>query len=94
VPYNSVTPTFDVAVLFINNACWDGVLFLMKTSKRLDDFLSQITTYVSSDNQIEFGNSVDSHTNTKKMSTASIVLGATLSIGFSKCAITLTGLVL
>ncbi|CAM6048019.1 unnamed protein product [Sphagnum compactum] len=35
VPYNSVTPTFDVAVLFINNACWDGVPFLMKASKAL-----------------------------------------------------------
>ncbi len=66
VLYNSVTPTFDVAVLFINNACWDGVPFLMKASKalhtkRLDDFLSQSTKYVSSDNQIEFGNSVDSY---------------------------------
>jgi hypothetical protein len=62
----TVTPTFDVAVLFINNACWDGVPFLMKASKalhtkRLDDFLSHITKYVSSDNQIEFGNSVDSY---------------------------------
>jgi glucose-6-phosphate 1-dehydrogenase len=28
VPCNSVTPTFDVAVLFINNACWDGVPFI------------------------------------------------------------------
>ncbi len=34
------------------------------------------------------------HTNTQNMCTASIVLGATLSIGLSKCAITLTGLVL
>ncbi|CAK9229139.1 unnamed protein product [Sphagnum troendelagicum] len=31
----TVTPTFDVAVLFINNACWDGVPFLMKASKAL-----------------------------------------------------------
>ncbi len=66
VPYNSVTPIFDVAVLVINDACWDGVPFLMKANKalhtkRVDDFLSQITKYVSSDNQIEFGNSVDSY---------------------------------
>jgi hypothetical protein len=62
-------------------------------TKRLDDFLSHITKYVSSDNQIEFG-ILWTHTNTKKMCTAPIVLGTTLSIGFSKCAITLTGLVL
>jgi glucose-6-phosphate 1-dehydrogenase len=66
VRYNSVTPTFDGGVLFINNACWDGVPLLMKASKalhtkRLDDFLSHITKYLSSDNQIEFGNSVDSY---------------------------------
>ncbi|PPD72930.1 hypothetical protein GOBAR_DD30175 [Gossypium barbadense] len=35
VPKNSITPTFAAAALFINNARWDGVPFLMKTGKAL-----------------------------------------------------------
>ncbi|KAL9144882.1 hypothetical protein ABFS82_13G004200 [Erythranthe guttata] len=35
VPKNSVTPTFAAAALFINNARWDGVPFLMKAGKAL-----------------------------------------------------------
>nr|QXV29859.1 G6PDH1 [Aquilaria sinensis] len=35
VPPNSLTPTFAAAALFINNARWDGVPFLMKAGKAL-----------------------------------------------------------
>ncbi|KAH7574599.1 hypothetical protein JRO89_XS03G0318400 [Xanthoceras sorbifolium] len=35
VPKDSLTPTFAAAVLFINNARWDGVPFLMKAGKAL-----------------------------------------------------------
>ncbi|XWS31077.1 hypothetical protein CRYUN_Cryun23aG0046400 [Craigia yunnanensis] len=35
VPNNSLTPTFAAAALFINNARWDGVPFLMKAGKAL-----------------------------------------------------------
>lgn len=35
VPKNSLTPTFAAAALFIDNARWDGVPFLMKTGKAL-----------------------------------------------------------
>ncbi|KAE8676318.1 Glucose-6-phosphate 1-dehydrogenase [Hibiscus syriacus] len=35
VPSNSITPTFAAAALFINNARWDGVPFLMKAGKAL-----------------------------------------------------------
>ncbi|EEF32168.1 glucose-6-phosphate 1-dehydrogenase 1, chloroplastic [Ricinus communis] len=35
VPKNSTTPTFAAAALFINNARWDGVPFLMKAGKAL-----------------------------------------------------------
>ncbi|XWS47312.1 hypothetical protein CRYUN_Cryun14cG0141700 [Craigia yunnanensis] len=35
VPNNSLTPTFAAAALFINNARWDGVPFLMKVGKAL-----------------------------------------------------------
>ncbi|NP_001312522.1 glucose-6-phosphate 1-dehydrogenase, chloroplastic-like precursor [Nicotiana tabacum] len=35
VPNGSVTPTFSAAALFINNARWDGVPFLMKAGKAL-----------------------------------------------------------
>jgi len=35
VPKNSITPTFAAASLFINNARWDGVPFLMKAGKAL-----------------------------------------------------------
>ena len=36
VPKDSLTPTFAAAALFINNARWDGVPFLMKAGKALD----------------------------------------------------------
>ncbi|WZZ08670.1 hypothetical protein YC2023_094591 [Brassica napus] len=35
VPTNSLTPTFAAAAMFINNARWDGVPFLMKAGKAL-----------------------------------------------------------
>nr|BAK22408.1 glucose-6-phosphate dehydrogenase [Nicotiana benthamiana] len=35
VPNGSITPTFSAAALFINNARWDGVPFLMKAGKAL-----------------------------------------------------------
>ena len=35
VPENSLTPTFAAASLFIDNARWDGVPFLMKAGKAL-----------------------------------------------------------
>jgi glucose-6-phosphate 1-dehydrogenase len=35
VPSNSITPTFAAAALFIDNARWDGVPFLMKAGKAL-----------------------------------------------------------
>lgn len=35
VPRNSLTPTFAAAALFIDNARWDGVPFLMKAGKAL-----------------------------------------------------------
>ena len=35
VPKDSLTPTFAAAALFIDNARWDGVPFLMKAGKAL-----------------------------------------------------------
>lgn len=35
VPNTSLTPTFAAAALFIDNARWDGVPFLMKAGKAL-----------------------------------------------------------
>lgn len=35
VPANSITPTFAAAAMFIDNARWDGVPFLMKAGKAL-----------------------------------------------------------
>lgn len=35
VPSGSLTPTFAAAALFIDNARWDGVPFLMKAGKAL-----------------------------------------------------------
>ncbi|RHN40624.1 putative glucose-6-phosphate dehydrogenase (NADP(+)) [Medicago truncatula] len=35
VPMGSLTPTFAAAALFIGNARWDGVPFLMKAGKAL-----------------------------------------------------------
>ena len=37
VPKDSLTPTFAAAALFIDNARWDGVPFLMKAGKALHD---------------------------------------------------------
>lgn len=37
VPNDSLTPTFAAAALFIDNARWDGVPFLMKAGKALND---------------------------------------------------------
>jgi glucose-6-phosphate 1-dehydrogenase len=35
VPNDSLTPTFAAAALFIDNARWDGVPFLLKAGKAL-----------------------------------------------------------
>ncbi|XP_047980869.1 glucose-6-phosphate 1-dehydrogenase, chloroplastic-like [Salvia hispanica] len=42
VPKNSLTPTFAAAALFIDNARWDGVPFLMKAGKALHDKRAEI----------------------------------------------------
>ncbi|CAI5459752.1 unnamed protein product [Closterium sp. Yama58-4] len=42
VPPNSITPTFSAAALFIDNARWDGVPFLMKAGKALHDLRCEI----------------------------------------------------
>ncbi|CAI7748939.1 unnamed protein product [Closterium sp. NIES-53] len=42
VPPNSVTPTFAAAAMFIDNARWDGVPFLMKAGKALHDLRCEI----------------------------------------------------
>ncbi|KAL5552658.1 hypothetical protein UlMin_040059 [Ulmus minor] len=42
VPKDSLTPTFAAAALFINNARWDGVPFLMKAGKALHNKRAEI----------------------------------------------------
>ncbi|KAJ9563862.1 hypothetical protein OSB04_009022 [Centaurea solstitialis] len=42
VPNDSLTPTFAAAALFIDNARWDGVPFLMKAGKALHDRRAEI----------------------------------------------------
>ncbi|GJP48220.1 hypothetical protein CLOM_g7489, partial [Closterium sp. NIES-68] len=42
VPDNSITPTFAAAAMFIDNARWDGVPFLMKAGKALHDLRCEI----------------------------------------------------
>ncbi|XP_059656621.1 glucose-6-phosphate 1-dehydrogenase, chloroplastic [Cornus florida] len=42
VPRNSLTPTFAAAALFIDNARWDGVPFLMKAGKALHNKRAEI----------------------------------------------------
>lgn len=42
VPNDSLTPTFAAAALFIDNARWDGVPFLMKAGKALHDRRTEI----------------------------------------------------
>ncbi|XP_057811205.1 glucose-6-phosphate 1-dehydrogenase, chloroplastic-like [Salvia miltiorrhiza] len=42
VPKDSLTPTFAAAALFIDNARWDGVPFLMKAGKALHDKRAEI----------------------------------------------------
>ncbi|EYU37401.1 hypothetical protein ABFS82_11G075200 [Erythranthe guttata] len=42
VPKNSLTPTFAAAALFIDNARWDGVPFLMKAGKALHNKTAEI----------------------------------------------------
>ncbi|KAJ7554574.1 hypothetical protein O6H91_06G146200 [Diphasiastrum complanatum] len=42
VPSNSITPTFAAAALFIDNARWDGVPFLMKAGKALHNRRAEI----------------------------------------------------
>jgi glucose-6-phosphate 1-dehydrogenase len=42
VPKDSLTPTFAAAALFIDNARWDGVPFLMKAGKALHDKRTEI----------------------------------------------------
>lgn len=42
VPKGSITPTFAAAALFIDNARWDGVPFLMKAGKALHNRRAEI----------------------------------------------------
>ncbi|RWW33904.1 hypothetical protein GW17_00001339 [Ensete ventricosum] len=42
VPKGSLTPTFAAAALFIDNARWDGVPFLMKAGKALESRRTEI----------------------------------------------------
>ncbi|MCH92059.1 glucose-6-phosphate 1-dehydrogenase chloroplastic-like, partial [Trifolium medium] len=42
VPKDSLTPTFAAAALFIDNARWDGVPFLMKAGKALHNKRAEI----------------------------------------------------
>ncbi|CAM6129825.1 unnamed protein product [Calypogeia fissa] len=42
VPNNSLTPTFAAAAMFIDNARWDGVPFLMKAGKALHNKRAEI----------------------------------------------------
>ena len=39
VPRDSITPTFAAAVLFIDNIRWDGVPFILKCGKGLNEVL-------------------------------------------------------
>lgn len=42
VPKNSLTPTFAACVMHVNNARWEGVPFLMKAGKALDERKTEI----------------------------------------------------
>jgi glucose-6-phosphate 1-dehydrogenase len=42
VPKGSVTPTFAAVAMFINNARWDGVPFLLKAGKALHKRCAEI----------------------------------------------------
>jgi glucose-6-phosphate 1-dehydrogenase len=42
VPNDSITPTFACVAMFIDNARWDGVPFLMKAGKALNDKRAEI----------------------------------------------------
>jgi glucose-6-phosphate 1-dehydrogenase len=37
VPKDSITPTFAQAVLYVNNSRWEGVPFILKCGKALND---------------------------------------------------------
>jgi glucose-6-phosphate 1-dehydrogenase len=42
VPKGSITPTFAAIAMHINNARWDGVPFLLKAGKALDNRRAEI----------------------------------------------------
>lgn len=42
VPPNSLTPTFAACAVFLNNARWDGVPFLLKAGKALENRMAEI----------------------------------------------------
>ena len=42
VPQGSVTPTFATCVMYVNNARWDGVPFIMKAGKALNERKGEI----------------------------------------------------
>ncbi|KAK2079129.1 Glucose-6-phosphate 1-dehydrogenase 1, chloroplastic [Prototheca wickerhamii] len=42
VPPNSITPTFAACAVFLNNARWDGVPFLLKAGKALESRTAEI----------------------------------------------------
>ncbi|XP_052177135.1 glucose-6-phosphate 1-dehydrogenase, chloroplastic [Diospyros lotus] len=66
VSKNSLTPTFAAAALFINNARWDGVPFLMKAGKALNARRTQIRVqfrHVPGNLYRNFGTDLDKATN-------------------------------
>ncbi|XP_010926813.1 glucose-6-phosphate 1-dehydrogenase, chloroplastic isoform X2 [Elaeis guineensis] len=66
VPRDSLTPTFAAAVLFIDNARWDGVPFLMKAGKALHTRRTEIRVqfrHVPGNLYRSFGTDLDRATN-------------------------------
>lgn len=41
-PTHSITPTFAACAVFVNNARWDGVPFLLKAGKALHSRVAEI----------------------------------------------------
>ncbi|KAH1237815.1 Glucose-6-phosphate 1-dehydrogenase, chloroplastic [Glycine max] len=63
VPKGSLTPTFAAAALFIDNARWDGVPFLMKAGKALHTKRVQFRHVPGNLYKRNFGTDLDKATN-------------------------------
>lgn len=67
VPPNSLTPTFAAVAMFINNARWDGVPFLLKAGKALHKRFAEIRVQFrhvpGNIYKTKFGPDLDSSTN-------------------------------